>query len=563
MRHVLAFRRLILQQRPLEYTFLAHKTSTRPSLPRVFTAHVNGTAKAGRSQPVTYFQDPQAVSRPKLRWRLLRGSIYIAVLAFAGMYVFELGKDEGYELATAQDSLLQGLDPQMDYEIPQRVTAFSRAYDVGTTAIFPMLISAAALPARAAISHTASAASNMPCEDFHDESMALYHEDVRQNWLLWGVFDGHAGARIARLLSKNMLGNLILALADNRCFDDAVDPDHDDRVHEVIDLCFMQFDHFFCSAIASRVQEPDASLLKKTAYAMWADAGTCAIIALYDPKSAKLRVANVGDSRAVLGRWDPGSRRYIAIPMSSDHTGFNQAEVQRLKQEHPGEDPIDPTTGRLFGLAVTRAFGDARWKWPSQLTQYMHETLFTYPPRPNDVVETPPYLTARPEIKQIQIETGEHPDFLIVASDGLWDQLSSDEAVKCVQLWLDKFQPHEWVSEAIARHQGPFDLPIPEPTVGLPFDYEKNDLYYDQEDRALKWTNNEAHFIVERNHCGEHLIQNALGGDRKELFEVVMNLPPSHSRTVRDDITVSVVFFNADSGTISDDDLDLPQVVVG
>lgn len=61
---------------------------------------------------------------------------------------------------------------------------------------------------------------------------------------------------------------------------------------------------------------------------------------------------------AVLGRWN--GTKYVCEPMSVDHTGFNPDEVSRLQREHPGEHGIvDPRSGRVHGLATSRAFGDS------------------------------------------------------------------------------------------------------------------------------------------------------------------------------------------------------------
>lgn len=93
-----------------------------------------------------------------------------------------------------------------------------------------------------------------------------------------------------------------------------------------------------------------------------ADSGSCALLAMWDAASGLLHVANVGDSRAVLGRRNSrGSQgTWEAKALSFDHTGYNKNEVARLRREHPGE-PDMIRNGRLLGIAVTRAFGCLRW----------------------------------------------------------------------------------------------------------------------------------------------------------------------------------------------------------
>ncbi|EAW08994.1 uncharacterized protein ACLA_099390 [Aspergillus clavatus NRRL 1] len=76
---------------------------------------------------------------------------------------------------------------------------------------------------------------------------------------------------------------------------------------------------------------------------------------------------------------------------------------------------------------MTRAFGDARWKW-SNNTLKKCEKGFSGKPAPGNVVN-PPYLEATPEIETYKLQERE---FLILSSDGLWNHLSNDGAVEAV-----------------------------------------------------------------------------------------------------------------------------------
>ncbi|KAF1349892.1 phosphatase 2C-domain-containing protein [Delphinella strobiligena] len=263
--------------------------------------------------------------------------------------------------------------------------------------------------------------------------------------------------------------------------------------------------------------------------------GSCALLALYESSSSILRVANVGDSRAVLGRAD-GHGKYFAIPLSDDQTGFNASELARVNAEHPGESPIDEKTGRILGLAVTRAFGDARWKWADETMLDAQSRFWAHGPRPGGVAKTPPYLTAKPEIKEVKIKGEEsQPDFLIMASDGFWDCTSSENAVLLVQQWID------------ARRNGnfsQFDQSIGDAELRAE-QKEGPTLKQDLElkGKTREWTVKPEHFVVEDDNCATHLIKNAFGGNRRSLFCGVMAVSPPLSRDVRDDISVHVVFF--------------------
>jgi pyruvate dehydrogenase phosphatase len=98
--------------------------------------------------------------------------------------------------------------------------------------------------------------------------------------------------------------------------------------------------------------------------------GSCALLAFLDAGRNKLHVACTGDSRAVMGVWVPDSTKeggkWRVEPLSEDQTGRNPHEVERIQKEHPAEekDTVIVRGRVLGGLEPTRAFGDARYKWP-------------------------------------------------------------------------------------------------------------------------------------------------------------------------------------------------------
>ncbi|XP_058089785.1 probable protein phosphatase 2C 11 isoform X4 [Magnolia sinica] len=143
------------------------------------------------------------------------------------------------------------------------------------------------------------------------------------------------------------------------------------------------------------------------------DAGTTASTAVL--LGDRLLVANVGDSRVVACR--AGS----AIPLSIDHKPDRSDERQRI--EDAGGFIIWAGTWRVGGvLAVSRAFGDKLLK---------------------------PFVVAEPEIQEEEIDSIE---FLIIASDGLWNVVSNTEAVAMVQATSDaETSARKLTEEAYAR----------------------------------------------------------------------------------------------------------------
>ncbi|KAF3522615.1 hypothetical protein F2Q69_00046313 [Brassica cretica] len=200
----------------------------------------------------------------------------------------------------------------------------------------------------------------------------------------YGVFDGHGGPE-ASLYMKENLTRLF--------FQDSVFPE----MPSVVDNFFLQElenSHRKAFALADLAMA-DESIVSGSC-------GTTALTALIVGRH--LLVANAGDCRAVL------CRRGVAVDMSFDHRSTYEPERRRI--EDLGGYFED---GYLNGvLAVTRAIGDWELKSP-----------FTGSSSP---------LISDPDIQQIVLT--EDDEFLILACDGIWDVLSSQNAVSNVRQGL-------------------------------------------------------------------------------------------------------------------------------
>ncbi|PUZ64547.1 hypothetical protein GQ55_3G151300 [Panicum hallii var. hallii] len=111
-----------------------------------------------------------------------------------------------------------------------------------------------------------------------------------------------------------------------------------------------------------------------------------------------LYVANVGDSRAVI------SKAGKAIALSEDHKPNRSDERKRI--ESAGGIVMWAGTWRVGGvLAMSRAFGNRLLKQ---------------------------FVIAEPEIQEQEIN--DELEFLIIASDGLWDVVPNEDAVSLVKM---------------------------------------------------------------------------------------------------------------------------------
>ncbi|KAB2063598.1 hypothetical protein ES319_A10G225700v1 [Gossypium barbadense] len=157
-----------------------------------------------------------------------------------------------------------------------------------------------------------------------------------------------------------------------------------------------------------------------------ASVGSCCLVGIVC--SGMLYIANAGDSRVVLGRLDNTYKEVKAVPLSSEHNASVESVREELRSLHP-DDPqivvLKHTVWRVKGIIqISRSIGDA----------YLKSAEFNRDPLlPKFRVPEPfdkPILSAEPETLVQKLDPEDQ--FLIFASDGLWEHLSSQEAVDIV-----------------------------------------------------------------------------------------------------------------------------------
>ncbi|OAY69107.1 putative protein phosphatase 2C 42 [Ananas comosus] len=157
-----------------------------------------------------------------------------------------------------------------------------------------------------------------------------------------------------------------------------------------------------------------------------ATSGSCCLVGVIRQKT--LYIANLGDSRVVLGKKVGNTGEVAAIQLSTEHNANMQEVRQELKAQHP-DDPqivvLKHGVWRIKGIIqVSRSIGDA----------YMKHAQFNREPiNPKFRISEPmrmPILSANPSIVSHHLQPSD--SFLIFASDGLWEHLSNQEAVDIV-----------------------------------------------------------------------------------------------------------------------------------
>ncbi|CAI0399964.1 unnamed protein product [Linum tenue] len=145
--------------------------------------------------------------------------------------------------------------------------------------------------------------------------------------------------------------------------------------------------------------ETDSQFLKQEARG-----GSCCVTALI--RKGNLVVSNAGDCRAVV------SRGGVAEALTSDHRPSREDERHRIESTGGYVDLVGGTWRIQGSLAVSRGIGDGHLKQ---------------------------WVIAEPETRILRIQP--EIEFVILASDGLWDKVSNQEAVDVAKALMESQQP--------------------------------------------------------------------------------------------------------------------------
>ncbi|XP_028135667.1 pyruvate dehydrogenase [acetyl-transferring]-phosphatase 1, mitochondrial [Diabrotica virgifera virgifera] len=398
-------------------------------------------------------------------------------------------------------------------------------------------------------------ASNNPIEDTRSEASCLL-----TSGFLFGVFDGHGGSACAQVIAKRLYHYLAACLLP---YDSLVKyiksllgsqpqeliQSYNDKVEFVDDIRQLYSDSFakFLKDLSEKGPVSNAELqpaieqafarldkdisdeaipkeneplnLKTMSVAM---SGAVVCVAHID--GPHLHIANVGDCCAVLGTLSE-SNSWVANKLTVEHNTYNQPEVDRIIKEHPYNEALSVIRmDRLLGhLAPLRAMGDFRFKWSLEIMNNVIVKHFgKHIVIPN--YHTPPYLSSVPEITRHRLTPNDK--FLIIGTDGLWDMMTPLQAVRLVG---------EHMKGKVTLN--PLKLPRKNMTMN-----EINELLL-QRKEGLKTKPRDSN-------AATHLIRNALGGtefgiDHTKLTQL-LTLPEDVVRVFRDDITVSIIYFDSE-----------------
>lgn len=211
---------------------------------------------------------------------------------------------------------------------------------------------------------------------------------------VFAVMDGHGGEQVARFCKVHLPAEIAKFPSDD------VPGALRGAFHRMDDMLTDPRNHHLLCALSNRPT-------RKGIDPAWI--GCTAIVCCICRDT--IIVANAGDSRAVLCRGG------VAVNMSEDHKP--QLPMERARIESAGGRVVHQLIGthvlhRVNGdLSLSRSIGDLRYKknaWLAPEEQMICSTpdIRTFRRRPND-------------------------EFMVIACDGVWDVLGSQEVVDCIR----------------------------------------------------------------------------------------------------------------------------------
>ncbi|KAH7307828.1 hypothetical protein KP509_22G079500 [Ceratopteris richardii] len=258
------------------------------------------------------------------------------------------------------------------------------------------------------------------------EDSIVIRSDGLQGFSYAAVLDGHAGFSSVEFLREELFKECAAATENGLLL-------HNHKtdlssIQSALTKAFLQADNRLLSWLEGVTEGQESG---STATVMFLGAN-CLI------------VAHVGDSRVVIAR---GRNADI---IGSNHRPYGKsktalAEIKRIRQAGGWIN-----NGRVCGiLSVSRAFGDIKLKTLRQemLEEGVKRGIWTNK-FASRIEFNGDWVTAAPDVFQIALEDA---DFIILASDGLWDYIGSTEAVQFVRKQLREHGNVQRACEGLAK----------------------------------------------------------------------------------------------------------------
>uniref|UniRef100_A0AAY4D603 Protein phosphatase 1B n=1 Tax=Denticeps clupeoides TaxID=299321 RepID=A0AAY4D603_9TELE len=318
-------------------------------------------------------------------------------------------------------------------------------------------------------------------EDAHTAVVGLPHG--LDDWSFFGVYDGHAGSRVANYCSKHLLEHIITAGGTEELHR-AGSPSPEAPAVEAVK-----------SGIRSGFLKIDEHMRSFTDLRNGMDrSGSTAVAVMLSPEH--LYFINCGDSRALLCR-----NAHVCFS-TLDHKPCNPREKERI-QNAGGSVMIQRVNG---SLAVSRALGDYDYKCVDG--------------------KGPTEQLVSPEPEVFEIVRAPEDEFVLLACDGIWDVMSNEELCEFVSARLEVSEDLERVCNDVVDtclHKGSRDN-MSVVLVCLPNAPKVSEEAVKKDAELDKFLESRVEDIIEK--AGEEGIPDLVHIMRILASESIPNLPP-------------------------------------
>jgi len=249
---------------------------------------------------------------------------------------------------------------------------------------------------------------------FQEDESSMYHRPG--DLVLFGVYDGHGGGDASAYLRKHLLLSIVQQLARPSVAREGV-------AHEGLPCDSRRPGSAASEALVEGFRACETALMERGCRA-----GATAAVMMMQSGGDCVHFAWCGDCRAVL------CRAGQACALTADHRAADATIAERARIKREGGELKD---GRLAGcLEVTRAFGDME----------QGEISSTGTGRGGRKI---PGLTAEPQLLSQPLK---HDDeFVVLATDGLWDVMSPEEVVRIAGSELRAYEDAEMAAEKLVE----------------------------------------------------------------------------------------------------------------
>ncbi|GLJ36224.1 hypothetical protein SUGI_0727150 [Cryptomeria japonica] len=263
-----------------------------------------------------------------------------------------------------------------------------------------------------------------PRSEMEDDIVLRVEEQALNGFTYAAVFDGHAGFSSVKFLKEELYKKCAEALQDGLLLESK----DLDATKEALGKAFLEADRQLLSWIEEMGDDVESG---STATVMFLGGD-------------RLIVSHIGDSSVVI------SRSGKAVEITSPHRPYGNSKVSLNEIRRVKEAGGWVINGRICGeISVSRAFGDMRFK--TKKKEMLEEGLQVGKWSQKFVSKIKlngDWVTASPDIYDAQL--GPDTEFILLASDGLWDCMNSVDAVRFVRNQLRQHGDVQSACEALA-----------------------------------------------------------------------------------------------------------------